>query len=84
MSSTRIVSNASKGITRVRYEGVPKMKRINVDVTDINGSPIEGSIRLLEHAADAVEFAITNMRSGIFYLKIFDGKTSTTRKIILQ
>ena len=78
------VSNSTKGITRVRYEGMPSMKNVNVDVTDINGYPIEASIRLLEHAADAVEFAISNMKPGIFYLKIFDGAESTTRKIILQ
>ena len=78
------VNNASKGVTRVRYEGVPAMTEVNVDVTDINGYPIDASVRLLEHAADVVEFAISNIQSGIFYLKIFDGPKSTTRKIILQ
>ena len=78
------MNNAKKGMTRVRCVGIPAMQKVNFDLTDLNGSPVEFSVQLLEHASDAVEVALANMNSGIFYLKIFDGSTATIRRIILQ
>jgi len=78
------MNNAKKGMTRVRYVGLPTMKKVSFDLTDLNGLPVEAPVNLLEHAADAIEVTIANMQSGIFYLKIFDGTTATIRRIILQ
>lgn len=80
----KTVNNASRGTMRVRCEKLQRSNNLSVDVTDVNGHPIEAPVRLLNHAKDAIEIAITNMRSGIFYLSISDGKSERIRKIILQ
>ena len=78
------MNNAKKGMTRVRCVGLPAMQKVSFDITDLNGSPVEAPVKLLEHAADAIEVTIANMKSGIFYLRIFDGTNATIRRIILQ
>ena len=78
------MNNAKKGMTRLRCVGVPTMQKVSFDITDLNGSPVELPVQLLDHAADAVEVAIENAKSGIFYLRIFEGPNAVIRKIILQ
>ncbi len=71
-------------MTRVRCVGVPAMRKVSFDITDLNGSPVELPVQLLEHASDAVEIAIENAVSGVFFLKIFEGPNAVIRRIILQ
>jgi hypothetical protein len=76
--------NAMKGSFRVSYPRVERNGRIDANLLDANGQALDVDIRVDGLDEERVDITISNTQSGIYHLKIFDGKTCVIKKIILQ
>ncbi|MDX1407023.1 MAG: T9SS type A sorting domain-containing protein [Saprospiraceae bacterium] len=79
-----ISPNAVKGSFRVRYPRIATNGDVRADLMDAAGNVLDISIDIDLTSAESMDITIGNTISGIYYLKIFDGKTCVIKKIILQ
>jgi len=76
--------NAAKGSFRVYYPCAEFSGLLSAHLLRIDGELLDIPIEVQLTTGGEVDIKITNPSSGIFYLKIVDGKTSVMKKIIVQ
>ncbi|MDX1480013.1 MAG: T9SS type A sorting domain-containing protein, partial [Saprospiraceae bacterium] len=79
-----ISPNAMKGSFRVRYPRMAQHGEVRADLLDAGGNVMDVNIDIDVTRGESMDITIANTSSGIYYLKIFDGKTCVIKKIILQ
>lgn len=76
--------NAAKGSFRVYYPRTDFNGVLSASLLGINGELVDTPIEVQATHDGEVDIRISNPSSGIFYLRIMDGKTSVMKKIIVQ
>lgn len=79
-----ISPNAINGSFRISYPRSGHNGQITADLLDAAGKVLDVDIRVDSTGEEQVDITISNTKSGIYHLKIFDGKTCVIKKIILQ
>jgi hypothetical protein len=76
--------NAAKGSFRVYYPRTSFAGPLKAQLLGSDGAMLDIPIEVNATAGGDVDITIANPSSGIFYLRILDGKTSVVKKIIVQ
>jgi hypothetical protein len=76
--------NAAKGSFRVYYPRAEFTGTLSAHLLRIDGEVLDIPIEVQTTAGGEVDIKISNPSSGIFYLRIVDGRTSVVKKIIVQ
>ena len=79
-----ISPNAVKGSFKVRYPRIESNNEVSANLMDSEGRILDVEITINLTSEESVDITIANTESGIYHLKIFDGKTCVIKKIILQ
>jgi hypothetical protein len=76
--------NAVKGSFRVYYPRTGFSGPLRAHLIGSDGSMLDVPIYVQMTNGGEVDITISNPNSGIYYLRIMDGKTSVLKKIIVQ
>jgi hypothetical protein len=79
-----ISPNAVKGSFRVLYPRTDFAGVLRASLMRMDGVLLDVPIEVQITDNGGVDVMISNPSSGIFYLRIMDGKTSVVKKIIVQ
>jgi len=79
-----ISPNAAKGSFRVYYPRASFAGSLKASLMSMDGTLLDVPIEVQITHSGEVDITISNPSSGIFYLRIMDGKTSVVKKIIVQ
>jgi len=79
-----ISPNAVKGSFRVLYPMTDFAGVLRANLLGMDGGLLDVPIEVQITENGGVDVTISNPSSGIFYLRIMDGKTSVVKKIIVQ
>lgn len=79
-----ISPNAAKGSFRVYYPRTNFSGALQATLMAMDGSVLDVPVTIHLTSDGELDIAITHPSSGIFYLRIMDGKTSVMKKIIVQ
>lgn len=79
-----ISPNAVKGSFRVLFPRSGYHGRLKADLMGSNGALLNVPIHIQMTNDGEIDVSISNPQSGIFYLRILDGKTCVVKKIIVQ
>jgi hypothetical protein len=80
----RVSPNAAKGSFRVYSPRAEFTGTLSAHLLRIDGEVLDIPIEVQTTAGGEVDIKISNPSSGIFYLRIVDGRTSVVKKIIVQ
>ncbi len=76
--------NAAKGSFRIYYPRTDLKGVLTASLMRTDGEILDIPIEVHTAQGGEVDIKITNPSSGIFYLRIVDGRTSVMKKIIVQ
>ena len=76
--------NAAKGSFRVYYPRTSFTGYLQASLMGIDGVVLDVPVDVQLTNGGELDITIANPNSGIFYLRIMDGKTSVMKKIIVQ
>ncbi len=76
--------NAVKGSFRVYYPRTSFSGPLRAHLIGSDGSMLDVPIAVQMTNGGEMDITIANPNSGIYYLRIMDGKTSVLKKIIVQ
>ena len=79
-----ISPNAAKGSFRVQYPRTGFTGSLNANLMSMDGAELDVPVNVQLTNAGELDITISNPSSGIYYLRIVDGKTSVMKKIIVQ
>ena len=76
--------NAVKGSFRVQYPRAGFTGSLNAYLMSMDGVELDVPVYVHLTNSGELDITISNPSSGIYYLRIVDGKTSVMKKIIVQ
>lgn len=76
--------NAVKGSFRVHYARTSFSGALQADLMGIDGTILDVPVDVHLTSGGELDITIANPNTGIFFLRIMDGKTSVMKKIIVQ
>lgn len=80
----KISPNAVKGSYRVHYPRTDFTGPLKADLVSMDGSIVNVLVTVELTTEGDVDVLISNPNSGIYYLRVLDGRTSIIKKIIVQ
>lgn len=76
--------NAVKGSFRVLYPRTSFSGALRAHLMGMDGAVLDVPVEVQLTNGGELDITISNPSSGIFYLRLMDGKTSVVKKIIVQ